>query len=51
MTKQIAPINKHTRLEAAFIMMKSLIKDASKRFSFISWIIFLDSFKEAKYAL
>jgi hypothetical protein len=38
MTVQIAPLNKHARLEAAVMMMKTVIKDASKRLS----LYFLD---------
>jgi hypothetical protein len=44
MTIQIAPLNKHTGLEAAFMMMKTVIKDASKRLSFVFWLISLHTF-------
>jgi len=51
MATQIAPLNKHARFEMEVIVMKSVIKDSAKRFSFISRIIFLYSFKEDKHAL
>ena len=51
MIMQTAPLNKHTRLEAAVMIMKTVIKNSSKRLWFISRVIFLPLFKEVKYAL
>lgn len=44
MTVQIAPLIKCSRLEAAAMMMKVVIKDVSKCLSFIFRVVFLHSF-------
>jgi hypothetical protein len=37
-------LNKASGVEGIFLMMKTIIRDASKRLSFVFWLIFLHSF-------
>lgn len=44
MIRQMTSLNKASGLEGILLMMKTVIRDASKRLSFVFWLIFLHSF-------
>ena len=44
MIQQMTSLNKASVLEGMFLMMKTVITDASKRLSLVFWLIFLHSF-------
>ena len=44
MIQQMTSLNKASGLEGIFLMMKTIIRDASKRLSLVFWLIFLHSF-------
>lgn len=44
MIQRMITLNKHSRVEGIFLLMKTVINDASKRLSFVFWLISLHSF-------